>query len=270
VQGHPGPHVWANLLNDSIVRRRSVTFGARSPRPGETALGIVRGARYSPPVVWSSRILVVAQLAACGGGSSSAVDARPGDVATDGRLHVEDGAPTRFACTSNFGQLLGASNTYGRLDGYLVAVVPPSSMNSCNADTSHVHLQVRMNGAVYDVAVDATDGATGTDDVHTTQIVHAMPNLAWAEGWHTGVNSDYTTLGLHSTDLPFQTKQQVVNDLTADFTTTNHISVYMVTYGGDGGHLVHRNGNGRDGMIVTEPLSSPAKLRVLSFTNVVF
>lgn len=44
----------------------------------------------------------------------------------------------------------------------------------------------------------------------------------------------------------------------------------MVTYGGNGGHLVHRNGNGHDGMIVTEPLSSPAKLRVLSFTNIVF
>ena len=209
-------------------------------------------------------------LAACGGGNSSTVDAPPVDVSTDGRLHVDDGTPTRQACTSNFGQLLGASGTYGRLDGYLVAIVPPSGMNSCNADTSHVHLQVRMNNAIYDVAVDATDGATNMDDVHTTQIEHDMPNLPWAEGWHAPVNSDYTTLGLHSTDLPFQTKQQVVGDLNGDFATTNHISVYMTTYGGDGGHLVHRNGNGRDGMIVTEPLSTPAKLRVLSFTNIIF
>lgn len=249
-----------------------------APRRRHTALGILAAARYSPRVVRSSTFVLIGVLAVggafvvgCGGGSSSTLDGAPGDVSSDGRLHVADGAPTRQACTSNFGQLLGAAGTYGRLDGFLVAVVPPSGMSSCNADTSHVHLQVRMNGAVYDVAVDATDGMTGTDDVHTTQIVHDMPNLPWAEGWHAPVNSDYTTLGLHSTDLPFQTKQQVIDDLNADFTTTNHISVYMVTYtGGSGGHLVHRNGNGRDGMIVTEPLSSPAKLRVLSFTNVVF
>lgn len=208
--------------------------------------------------------------AACGNGNPTVVDGAPPDISTDGRLHVDDGTPTRMACTSSFGMQLPANNTYGRLDGYLVSIVAPSGMNSCNADTSHVHLQIRMKGATYDVAVDATDGATNMDDVHTATIDHDLPNQPWSEGWHGGINLDYTQFNIHSTDLPFETKQEVVTTLNTDLATTNHISVYMITYGGDGGHLVHRNGNGRDGMIVTEPLSQPSHFRLLSFTDVAF
>ena len=39
---------------------------------------------------------------------------------------------------------------------------------------------------------------------------------------------------------------------------------------GGGGHLVHRNGNGHDGMIVTAPLSQPSYFRLLNFTDVTF
>ncbi|MEO8840764.1 MAG: hypothetical protein ABI591_30590 [Kofleriaceae bacterium] len=209
-------------------------------------------------------------VVACGNGDNTVIDGAPADVSTDGRLHVDDGTPTRIACTSSFGKQLPASGTYGRLDGYLASIVAPSGMSSCNADTSHVHLQIRMMGATYDVAVDATDGTTNMDDVHTATIDHDLPNEPWAEGWHGGVNVDYTQFGIHSTDLPFETKQQVISSLNTDLATTNHISIFMTTYGSDGGHLVHRNGNGRDGMIVTEPLSQPSHLRLLSFTGVTF
>lgn len=208
--------------------------------------------------------------AACGNGNPTVVDGAPPDISTDGRLHVDDGTPTRIACTSNFGIKLPPSGTFGRLDGYLVAIVAPSGMNSCNADSSHVHLQVRMMNAVYDVAIDATDSMTMMDDVHTTTVDHDLPDLAWSEGWHGNLLADYTQYGIHSIDMPLQSKQQVVGTLNSDFATTNHISVYMTTYGGDGGHLVHRNGGGHDGMIVTDPLSQPSHLRLLSFSGVVF
>ncbi len=220
------------------------------------------------------RALYLLLLAACGSGNGNGgddvVDAAPPDVLTDGRLHVDDGTPTRLPCTSSFGQKLPASGTYGRLDGYLVAIVLPSGMNSCNADTSHVHLQVRMQGATYDIAVDATDGTTNMDDVNIGGIDHDLPTMPWTEGFHTGVNEDYVSLGVHSTDMVFKSKQQVVDTLTADLATANHISIYTITYGGDGAHLVHRNGNGRDGMIITEPLSQPAHFRLLSFTGQAF
>lgn len=216
------------------------------------------------------RTFSLALIAACSGGPATSIDAAPPDAFTDGRMHVDDGTPTRSACVSAFGNKLTPTPTYGRIDGYLVAIVPPSGMNSCNADSGHVHLQIRMMGATYDVAIDATDSITNVDDVHTAQLDHDLTNLPWAEGWHTGINADYVSLGLHSADLALHTKAEVVSQIQAFLATANHISVYMTTYGSDGGHLVHRNGNGKDGIVVTEPLSTPSHMMVLSFDGQAF
>jgi hypothetical protein len=213
---------------------------------------------------------ILALVGCCGGGGGSS-DGAIDTPATDGRNHVDDGTPTRQACTSNFGSALTASPTFGRLDGYLVAIVPPGSGSACNADTSHVHLQIRMSGGIYDVAVDVTDAATGVDDVHSATFDEAMPvNLPWTEGWHTALLADYVAMGHHSTELPLFTKAALTSELMTDLATANHISVYATTYGADGVHLVHRNGGGHDGLIVTQPLSVPAHLRLLSFTNQAF
>ena len=179
-----------------------------------------------------------------------------------------DGTPTRQACTSNFGSALPSSGTYGRLDGYLVAIVAPGSTNGCNDDDSHVHLQIKMNGGIYDIAIDATDGQTHTDDVHTGTIDIAMPSgPAWSEGFHTGVTIDYPTLGVHASALALNTKAQIVSTITADLATVNHISIFTTSYGGTGAHLVHRNGGGQDGLVLTEPLSTPSHLRLFSFSD---
>ena len=132
-------------------------------------------------------VVLVCLLGACGSSSSAKVDARAGDGnAVDGLLDAVDGTPVRQPCTSQFGHAL--TSVYGRLDGFLVAIVQPGSGNACNADTSHVHLQVKMNGAIYDVAVNV--GSTGTtDDVHTT--TRDIPLPQWSEGWHPGVLEDY-------------------------------------------------------------------------------
>lgn len=217
-----------------------------------------------------ARSLCLFGLVACGS-SPATTDGSIDAVPNDGRIHVDDGTPVRQACTSSFGNALSASPTFGRLDGYLVAIVPPGNGSACNADSSHVHLQVRMNGGIYDVAIDVTDAMTGVDDVHTTTRDRAMPvDLPWAEGWHTSLLDDYVALGLHSTDLPLVPKTELVALLQQDLATVNHISVYATTYGADGTHLVHRNGNGKDGLIVTQPQSIPAHLRFFSFTDQAF
>ena len=48
------------------------------------------------------------------------------------------------------------------------------------------------------------------------------------------------------------------------------ISVFGTGYGPDGAHLIHRNGQGHDGLVVTEPLSTPAHVRLFSFTTQAF
>jgi hypothetical protein len=214
-------------------------------------------------------VLLACVLAACGGDDGgttidAAVDAPP----NDGRVHVDDGAPTRMPCTSSFGAALTNTPTFGRLDGYLVAIVPPSGGSACNADSSHVHLQIRMNGAIYDVAVTVQDTVTNAEDVHTmTRDIAPPVNLPWAEGWHTGLLVDYVSVGVHSADLTLQTKAELVSTLQSDLATANHISIYATTYGSDGMHLVHRNGGGHDGVIVTDPQSIPAHVRFFSFSD---
>jgi len=210
-------------------------------------------------------------LAACGTSPHATDGPPPPDTGTpDAPMHVDDGTPTRVPCTSTFGAALSNSPTFGRLDGFLVAIVPPGG-GPCNADSSHVHLQIRMSGAVYDVAIDVTDGQTGVDDVHSATRDIALPgHLAWAEGWHTGILDDYVADGIHSTDLPLMTKSDLTSTLMTDLANANHISVYATTYDHGGTHLVHRNGNGHDGLVVTEPLSAPAHARFFSFTNQTF
>lgn len=207
--------------------------------------------------------------------AGSTVDGRIGTTLDASRADAgsnttdsSDGTPTRQACTSQFGIALPASGTFGRLDGYLVAIVAPGQTSGCNDDVSHVHLQIRMNDAIYDIAIDATDSQTHVDDVHTGTSDIAMPSgPAWTEGFHTGVTIDYPTLGVHSSALPLLSKAVVVSTLMTDLASVNHISIYTTTYGNNGAHLVHRNGNGHDGLVVTRPLSTPSHVRMLSFSN---
>jgi hypothetical protein len=124
------------------------------------------------------------------------------------------------------------------------------------------------NGSIYDVAVNV--GSATQDDVHTTTRELDLP--VWSEGWHTGalVLEDYVSLGVHSTDIPLGTHTQNIADVMADLTNVNHISIYGIGYGPDGAHLIHRNGGGHDGLLVTEPLSVPAHARLFSFSTLSF
>ena len=215
-------------------------------------------------------LFLACTCAACGGtanapdaaasDASAILDAPTGpDAATQ-----PDGTPTRIACTNNLGTALTA--VHGRLDGYLVSIVPTTS-HSCNGDSSHVHLQVRANGAVYDVAVNVSD----PQNVDYLAKDLALPDGAWTEGWHPGQAAllDYPTLGVHAADFAPTPQAQLESAIDTELADANHVSIFMTGYGPDGGHLVHRNGNGDDGAIVIRPLGAP-RLLMFHFANQAF
>lgn len=216
-------------------------------------------------------VFVAASVIAC----RSAEDLQPGHVVDapvdhpDGDVEIDagikppqdtstdpDGTPVRVACTDTFGTAL--STSYGRMDGILVSVVDPTnSGGNCRADDDHLHLQIRIDGAVYDVAVNV-----GSDVLTTTRdmIVDAT---AWSEGWHPFDGFDYATVGVHSDDIVTPLSMTEVD---ADLAATNHITIYGTGFDPTGAHLIHRN-NGADGAIVTHPLSSPPHVRMFRFSN---
>lgn len=201
-----------------------------------------------------------------GGGSGDDDDSTPtddggADTSTPG--DPSDGTPTRLAqCTSTFGNAL--TSTHGRMDGYLVQVVAPTTKKGCNADNDHVHLQVKIGSDVYDVAVNV-------DGVLTKQLNHALLDGAWAEGWHPGDTLDFVSdLGLHDTDFTSVDLATAVQEVQTLLANANHVSFFATGYGPDGAHLVHRNGNGNDGALIVNPLSANPTWLVFHFPEQTF
>jgi hypothetical protein len=173
----------------------------------------------------------------------------------------EDGTPIRQPCTNNFGTKL--TRDFGRLDGILVAVLDPMKSGTpgedCNVDRTHVHLQIKAQGEIYDVAINIA--------VASTTVNTPLSGIPWTDGWHTGFGVDYVALGKPGAAFPDNSPAEIVDAIKNDLATVNHISVYGVGYGPDGAHLIHRNGRDRDGALVTAPLSGAAKWRLFKFSN---
>ena len=171
-----------------------------------------------------------------------------------------DGTPTRVACTSALGS--GLSPAHGRLDGTLVSIVPASG-SQCPSDSSHLHLQVRMKGASYDIAVNL-DGFEGEIDA-------PLPGVPFSEGWHP-MDLDYVAdLGLHSSDLTVTTPQAIRSRVVTQLTNANHISVFGTGYpGSDGAHLIHRKATAHDGALVINPLAGKAHVIAFRFVTDTF
>ena len=180
---------------------------------------------------------------------------------------VDDGTPIRVACTSNFGGAL--TKAHGRLDGYLVSIVEPGH-GGCNDDSDHVHLQLKVDGAVYDVAVNVASSTTTAPDVSFAERDEALADGAWAEGWHPSDALDYVQLGLHSGDFVSMSKSALVQKITEALAGANHVSIFATGYGGAGVHLVHRNGGGRDGAVVLRPLSGSPHYLMFHFADQTF
>jgi hypothetical protein len=166
-----------------------------------------------------------------------------------------DGPPMRMPCASSLGSSL--STEFGRMDGYLVAIVPPGGPRACHGDRTHVHLQVMIQGSVFDVAVN-TDTQQFENDLSLS-----MP---WSEGWHPGVSLDYAQLGLHSGSFadPMPDAPAAID---AFLQTANHITVYATGYSASGLHDVHRRSGGDDGAIIINPLSLHPRGLFFRFTR---
>jgi hypothetical protein len=167
-----------------------------------------------------------------------------GATSSDAGTSSDDGTPTRQQCTGNFGS--GLSATFGRMDGFLVSVLPPGGSRTCNGDARHVHLQVMIQGSVYDVAVN-TDTLEATRDLQ-------LPGGPWSEGWNTSIGFDYTQVGLHSSD--FTTPSDAAGAIESFVATANHVTIFATGYGPTGAHDVHRHPATGDGAIIIDPLSS--------------
>ncbi len=198
------------------------------------------------------------------GGSSSM-----GAGGAGGSTMVPDGAPTRMQCTNNYGMSIVPG--FGRLDGYLVAVLPPGHQG-CNTDDKHIHLQVMAQGAVYDVAVDV--GQQSSPDVEYLTLDAPLLSGSWSEGWHTGVSLDYPrNLNVHSTAFMMPDWNTLIQTVENELANVNHISVFGVGYQppSTGCHDIHWNSTpGADGAIVTEPLSTPSHYLLFHFSNQTF
>jgi hypothetical protein len=198
-----------------------------------------------------------------GGTSSGEVDPDAGtpvatdDAATGG---FDDGVPTRLACTSALGS--GLSPDHGRLDGILVSIVGEKE-RGCPTDPTHLHLQVKMNGGIYDIAVNL-DGFEGETDAK-------LPGIPFSEGWHP-MDLDYVRdFGLHSTDLTLTSITAIRARVVGELTNANRISVFGTGYpGSDGAHIVHRSSRERDGALVINPLAPKARVIAFRFADHTF
>jgi hypothetical protein len=179
------------------------------------------------------------------GHSNNHIDAGPSQDGTDaGSSGVE-----RRTCTNTFGNAL--STSFGRLDGTLVAVVPPGT-HGCNSDRSHLHLQVAANGGVYDVAIALVSELSGPPEVSVLQTHAPLGN----EGFHRGVRFSYTQdLGAHDTDFTGTPESTLETEVTAALAQTGRISVYGSGYGPTGMHKIHRDHGDDDGALVIDPES---------------
>jgi hypothetical protein len=196
-----------------------------------------------------------------GAGHDSAVSSlESGADAADTSAAVTDGPPDRTAsCTPLSAQTGTAINTtFGRLDGTLAFVIPKDGSKSCNGDDSHIHLQVRVNGDIYDVAVDI--GTTPGDVLLYTESL-PLPGGAWAEGWHGTDTLTYTSLGLHAPQFTGQDPSTLSANLVTELAQVNHVSIFGTGYTTDNGcHDVHyHGGGGQDGALFLDPLSPKAE-----------
>ncbi len=241
------------------------------------------------PLLWRTRLAIAKHLltpswllllmgaAACSsagdsnlGAGGAANDAAAGDGAAGQEAAIpepDDGPASRLACTSDFGN--GISAVYGRIDGYLVSIVPPSSKNSCNADSDHVHLQVLMKSKVYDIAVNVADESASQSGVYLLALDAPVPRGVWEEGWHTETTTrlNYPSdFNVHSMSFALMSTTELTKKLEDELKTANHISVFATGYSSGGAHLVHRRG-GFDGAIVVHPLSSVPHVLMFRFAD---
>src|SRR5512140_225608 len=229
---------------------------------------------------------------ACGGsskasptGTNDLPDAAPDDAASappaDGATTADasdagtaaDAPDKAAACAKTFGDQLVSG--YGRLDGTVLAVIPPAD-NACAAPNStHLILEVTMNGAAYRIVVNVLSDRPGGDPrVQMKELDAPLVGGAWNEGWHLPGALDYpSALGVHDKDFTPYDQAPVVQRITDAITVGDSVSVFATNDGTaykDSAHLIHYNGGNQDGAIVLGATTATPKWLLFHFSNQVF
>ncbi|MEO8703989.1 MAG: hypothetical protein ABI867_28320 [Kofleriaceae bacterium] len=211
-------------------------------------------------------------LAACGGGGSQ----NPGDDDDDVDApppidadlpNIDSSIDKSAGCVSNFGNDL--TDGFGRLDGILVAVVPPGS-DCPRPNDDHIILEVRQGGKVFRM-VGAVISGSGNPVMAMAERDAALTGPAWSEGWHPGIAFDYvTTMGLHRLDFTPTPMQDMVDAIDRAAVINGKISIFAtVEDQHDSAHLIHRNEGNKDGAIVIDAAGSPHYM-MFRFDNQLF
>jgi hypothetical protein len=173
-----------------------------------------------------------------------------------------DAGDKSATCASTFGTSLTPG--FARLDGTVLAVLPPDDQACAKPNHTHLILQVLMNNDAYRMVVDVLSNQ-GNPDVFFTELDAPLQGPAWAEGWHNPASLDYgTNLQLHSTGFVEMNQAAVVAQLTKELELGARISVYATTTSAepDSAHLVHRNLTNQDGAIVVHSDTAPHYLLI--------
>ena len=248
-RGHPASVGVGRAPRD---RRAHDGAGARPARRDRR--GASSGGRRRPPRARSARVIVVCDamrlaflvLAACGGSHPAVpLDAAP------------DADPKAAPCTGTFGT--GLPTGFGRMDGTVLAVVPPGDEACPEPNSTHLIVEIVQQGAAYRLVVDVLSNQ-GSPDVLYDELDAPLAGEPWADGWHTQSPLDYaTTLGVASTAFAAMHEADLVTTITGKLDLGARVSIYATVGASepDSAHLVHRNITNQDGAIVLLPDTAP-------------
>lgn len=219
-----------------------------------------------PQTLWS---VVLVLTVGCGSLSGEALDASVDlDAGVDAGL--VDAGRNSDGCVSVFGTSL--TRAFGRIDGHVVAVVPPGVQCPLPND-DHVVIQIAIDGGVHRIVVNVLSNSSDPNIRFMSRGIGPLPAPAFSDGWHPGLGLDYPTLGVHSgLDAGWEslTMEQASLRIDQALTIGAPLSVYGSSSGGStasSAHLIHRHARNDDGAIVINPLSAAPTWLLFSFAE---
>ena len=237
--------------------------------------------------LFASLGLGLAVFVGCGGGTATPTEnagAEPSADAGSASTPTEDAAMAAPVdagpkpvntdvgkCVSTFGN--GLTDSFGRIDGTLVAIVRPQDKQCTAVNSDHLVLEVKTQADVYRMVVNVKSDK-GTDRrVRFQELGVALPDPAWEPGWHPGLKLDYVGLGAHSTTgfEPFE-MDPLIARVVGDLRIGDPISVYATSGNGitSSAHLVHRVSGKNDAAIVVDPKSDAPTFLLFHFLEQTF
>ncbi len=191
--------------------------------------------------------LVILYCAACGSSAPGFLDA------------PADGTPAKaVGCATTFGTALTAS--FGRIDGTVLAVIPPSFQGCAQPNMTHTVVQLVVGGAAYRMVVNVLS-TSNEPRVYLGEADAPLAGGAFAEGWHPGFALDYTaTLGVAKSSFTLADQATAAARVYDSIELGQPLSVFATSGGppqADSAHDIHFYKPNQDGAIVLSPETAP-------------